>query len=147
YALANLTTIVTASNFDLYGDTRSQVYGGISVEMAATTAAVDATAGQVVLYDGRVATTYFSSSSGGRTASAAEAWGKPVPYLASVVDPYDTYSPNHDWGPVLVDASRLGRMLRVPGLSDLQTTAGTSRHVQTVSAVGTGAPVELSANT
>jgi hypothetical protein len=123
------------------------VYGGIAVETPATTAAVDATAGQVVLYDGSVATTYFSSSSGGRTVSAAEAWGKPVPYLVSVPDPYDTDSPNHDWGPVLVDATRLGKMLNVPGLSDLRTTAGPSGHVLTVNAVGTGAPIELRAST
>ena len=54
----------TGSDFDLYPDVRSQVYSGISGERAATTAAVQATAGQVVLYRGRIATTYFFSTSG-----------------------------------------------------------------------------------
>ena len=48
-----------------YADTRSQMYLGVATRRAATTAAVDATKGQVVLYDGKVATTYFSSTSGG----------------------------------------------------------------------------------
>ena len=60
----------TSSWFDLYADTRSQVYLGIAHEKPSTTAAVQATAGEVVLYEGRVATTYFYSSSGGRTAAA-----------------------------------------------------------------------------
>ena len=67
--------------------------------MPATNDAVDATKGEVVLYDGKVANTLFFSTSGGRTASAAEATGTGVPYLVSVLDPYDTASPYHDWGP------------------------------------------------
>ena len=64
----------SGSWFDLYPDTRSQVYLGIAHEAPSTTAAVQDTAGQVVLYDGRVATTYFFSSSGGRTSAASEVW-------------------------------------------------------------------------
>lgn len=106
----------TGSWFDLYSDTRSQVYLGIAHEKPSTTAAVQATAGQVVLFGGRVATTYFFSSSGGRTAAANEVWnGPPVPYLVSVDDPYDTISPHHRWGPLKISAGRLGRTLRSPG--------------------------------
>jgi stage II sporulation protein D len=148
YALASLTRVVTASNYDLYADERSQVYGGVAAETDATTAAVEATAGKVVLYDGAVATTYFSSSSGGRTVSAAEATGKPVPYLVSVPDPYDTYAPSHDWGPVLVGGDAAAKALGVPGLSDLKTVAGPSKHVATVTALGSsGSPVALTGNT
>ena len=49
YALAGLSTVVTASNYDLYADTRSQVYGGIAAESPATRKAVQDTARQVVL--------------------------------------------------------------------------------------------------
>src|SRR5436305_3105280 len=144
YALAELDNVVTARAYDLYSDTRSQVYGGIAAESAAVTAAVRATARQVVLYGGKVATTYFSSSSGGRTASAAEAWGKPVPYLVSVDDPYDTLSPYHNWGPVLVDARKAARALKVPGdLLQLNLSAGPSGHVAQVDAVGTKGQVEV----
>src|SRR5262249_29383027 len=96
YALANLTK---GRAFDLYGDTRDQGYGGTKVANAATDAAVDATKGEVVLYNGKVADTLFFSTSGGRTASAAESLGIAVPYLVPVADPYDTASPYHDWGP------------------------------------------------
>ena len=60
--------------FDLYPDVRSQVYGGVAAEEASTTAAVNATAGRVLLYGGKVATTFFFSTSGGRTASVEDAW-------------------------------------------------------------------------
>src|SRR5919202_52063 len=95
--------------FDLYPDTRSQVYLGIEHEKPSTNAAVDATAGKVVLYDGQVAKTFFFSTSGGRTASAEDVWGEPVPYLVSVADPYDTISPYHTWGPFAYTGAKLGR--------------------------------------
>ena len=85
----------------------------------------------------RSITAYYSSSSGGRTVSAAEAFGTPVPYLVSVADPYDTLSPNHDWGPVLFDARKVAKALKLSGgLLDLRATDGPSGHVATVTAVG-----------
>src|SRR5437588_8517686 len=75
YALSHLQ----AGSFDLYPDTRSQVYRGVVAETPETNAAVQATAGQVVLFAGRVAKTFFFSTSGGRTMSAADAWGTPIP--------------------------------------------------------------------
>jgi len=144
YALAELEDVVTVRAFDVYSDTRSQVYGGIDAETASVAAAVAATSKQVVLYQGKVATTYFSSSSGGRTVSSAEAWGTAVPYLQSVPDPYDTLSPYHDWGPVLFNATKVARLLKVPGdLVGLDVTPGPSDHVATVDAVGTEGEVEL----
>ncbi|MGH2972815.1 MAG: SpoIID/LytB domain-containing protein, partial [Gaiellaceae bacterium] len=102
YALA---TRQVAAPFDIYADTRSQEYLGVSHETTATTAAVDATTGQVVMYGGKVASTYFFSSSGGETDSIASAWGvAPVPYLVAVPDPWDTISPYHDWGPIAISA-------------------------------------------
>jgi SpoIID/LytB domain protein len=130
YALANVTT---GRAFDLYGDTRSQVFGGVKVENAATSAAVDATKGQVVLYGGKVADTLFFSTSGGRTASYAEATGTAVPYLVSVPDPYDTLSPFHDWGPVLLDAATVAKQLKVASpISALRAVTGPSGRVQSV---------------
>jgi stage II sporulation protein D len=129
----------TGSWFDLYPDTRSQVYLGIAHEAPTTTAAVQATAGEVVTYGGRVATTYFFSSSGGRTSSASEVWpsSPAVPYLVSVNDPYDTISPYHRWGPFVVPATRLKRVLRAPGsLTDVSMVTGPSGRVQSVTAIG-----------
>jgi SpoIID/LytB domain protein len=136
YALANLTK---GRPFDLYGDTRDQVYGGIDAEFPTASDAVDATKGQVVLYNGKVADTLFFSTSGGRTTSSLEATGDAVPYLVSVPDPYDTLSPYHDWGPVLFDATKLAKEMKVTGpVSDLQTTTGPSGRVETVKLVSAG---------
>jgi stage II sporulation protein D len=130
YALANLAT---RRPFDLYGDTRSQVFGGVKVENDATSAAVDATKGQVVLYKGKVANTLFFSTSGGRTASALESTGLAVPYLVPVADPYDTASPYHDWGPVLLDAGAVAKELKLASpIADLQTTTGPSGRVKSM---------------
>ena len=86
--------------FDVYGDVRSQVYGGIAAENPSTSAAVQATKGEVLRYDGVIATTFFYSTSGGRTADATEVLGKALPYIVSTPDPYDKVSPWHTWGPV-----------------------------------------------
>jgi SpoIID/LytB domain protein len=106
YALASRKT---GGSFDVFADTRSQVYGGILSEDPRTTEAVNATKGQIVLFDGKVAWTFFSSSSGGKTASIQDVWpdSDPLPYLVSVDDPYDTISPYHDWGPVAFTAAEL----------------------------------------
>ena len=91
------------------------MYLGIDHEKPSTTAAVNATAGQVVLYQGEVAKTYFFSTSGGRTASAQDVWGKPVPYLVSVPDPYDSISPHHDWGPLEFTGAKLAKVMKMKG--------------------------------
>jgi len=56
----------------LYTDERSQVYGGIQGESPTGVQAVTQTKGQVLFYNGQVATTYFSSSSGGRTTAITD---------------------------------------------------------------------------
>ncbi len=133
YALANLAH---GRDFDLYGDTRSQAYGGVAAESAPATAAVTATRGQVLLYAGQVADTLYFSSSGGRTVSAAEATGLAVPYLVSVPDPYDTASPYHDWGPVLFDGAKVQTLLKLSAPpADVQVTPGASGRAKAVTVV------------
>jgi SpoIID/LytB domain protein len=110
YALASL---VKGKPFDLYSDVRSQVYAGIAGEQPRSSEAVRATAGQVVLYGGKVATTYYFSTSGGRTASAEDVFGFAVPYLVSKPDPWDKPSPHHQWGPFLFGARTLQAKLGV----------------------------------
>jgi stage II sporulation protein D len=129
YALA---TRKPTGDFDVYGDIRSQVYRGIAAEHGETTAAVDATRGTVALFGGKVATTYFFSTSGGRTAAIQDEWAKskPAPYLVSVPDPYDTVSPYHTWGPVTFTGAKLGALLKAPGtVMGLQPTANASGRV------------------
>jgi len=122
--------------FDVYKDTRSQVYLGLDHEKPSSNAAVDATAGKVLQYDGAVAKTFFFSTSGGRTAAAADVWGTAVPYLVSVPDPYDTISPYHDWGPFAFTGAKLGRMMHLGGaVTDLRTTLNSSGRVTTLTAM------------
>jgi stage II sporulation protein D len=93
-----LSVSVDGNGFDLYNDTRSQVYEGIASESAATNLAADATRGEVVMYGGQIAETYFSACSGGHTESVEDVFfGPPVPYLVGVPDPYDYYCPLHTW--------------------------------------------------
>jgi stage II sporulation protein D len=129
YALANRAA---AKPYDLYADTRSQVYLGVSSEVRSTNAAIDATAGQVVTYQGKPISALFSSSSGGRTAAQSEAFpgGKPVPYLASVADPYDN-SPYKNWS-VAIDGGKAAKALGLKGtVLDLAPVVGPSGRVVT----------------
>ena len=124
--------------FDLYPDTRSQMYLGLDHEKPSTNAAVDATAGKVLLYDGAVAKTYFFSTSGGRTASSEDVWGTSIPYLVSVADPYDSISPYHTWGPYAFSGTKLGRLLHAGGVVyDVQTALNSSGRVSTLTVLTT----------
>jgi len=87
-----LTTDVGGRRFDVYSDTRSQVYEGRSAETRSTNAAVAATRGQVVVYHGAPVTTYFFASSGGMTEDIQNTFigAAPEPWLRGVVDKYET---------------------------------------------------------
>ena len=74
-----ITTDVGGNGYDLYPDTRSQMYGGVEAETPATDAAVAATGGQIVTYDGKPAVTYFFASSGGHTESIQNVWAGATP--------------------------------------------------------------------
>jgi stage II sporulation protein D len=93
-----LTSHAGGSRFDVYSDTRSQMYLGVAAETAASNAAVAATAGQIVLYAGKPATTYFFASSGGMTESIQYGFlgSEPQPWLRGVADPYNA-GPAFSW--------------------------------------------------
>lgn len=93
-----LTSHAGGSRFDVYADTRSQMYLGKAAETPRTNAAVQATAGQIVTYRGQPAITYFFASSGGHTESVQDAFpgSTPEPWLVGVDDPYDGGS-LHRW--------------------------------------------------
>ena len=96
YAIA---TSKDGDGFDQYADTRSQMYIGIAGEVASTNAAVAATRGNVVAYEGTPIVTYYFSTSGGRTENVENSFigAEPKPWLKSVADPYDGASPRHRW--------------------------------------------------
>ncbi len=93
-----LTSDAGGSRFDVYSDTRSQVYRGVAAETAQTNAAVAGTTGQIVTYAGHPATTYFFASSGGMTESVQNGFpgATPEPWLRGVQDSYEVAS-RSDW--------------------------------------------------
>ena len=101
-AVASRTYALTAhaggSKFDVYADTRSQVYRGVAAQTPQTDAAVAATTGQIVTYGGKAVTTYFFASSGGRTENIENVFtgSEPQPWLRGVVDQYER-GDEHTW--------------------------------------------------
>ncbi len=74
--------------FDVFNDTRSQVYRGLSQRSVAALEATRATRGVVMVYGGEFINAMYSASSGGRTVGV-----KGIPYLVSLPDvsPYPKY--------------------------------------------------------
>ncbi len=138
-----LSTGVGGQGFDFYDDTRSQVYGGVGSETARTNQAVDASAGEVVLHNGKVAETYFFSTSGGHTENNENSFlgGTPEPYLRGVVDPYDGASSYHRWTRKLSAPqmqAELGSLVRGKLKRIVVTKRGVSPRIVKAKLVGTG---------
>ncbi len=148
-----LTTSKNGNGFDQYPDTRSQVYGGVDAETAATDAAVRDTAGEVVTYAGKPVVTYFFSTSGGRTESVENSvlGNEPLPWLKSVDDPYDDASPKHRWGPykwsMKTTASKLSGLVKGKFKGIDVTRRGDSPRIVTADVVGSGGRTEVSGGT
>lgn len=143
-----LTAGVGGNGFDLYNDTRSQVYDGLSSETATTNAATEATRGQVVTYGGKIVETYFSACSGGITESIQNVFGGPaIPYLQGVPDPYDYYCPLHDWtlkfsGPEI--SAKLGGYLDGKLKQVVIAKRGVSPRIIAAKLIGTGGVTTVS---
>jgi stage II sporulation protein D len=84
--------------FNVYDDTRSEVYAGKGSETQSTDRAVRKTSDQILRYHKQTVMALFFSTSGGKTESNQFAFGSsPIAYLQSVKDPYDNISPYHSW--------------------------------------------------
>jgi stage II sporulation protein D len=142
-----LTAGVGGNGFDLYADTRSQVYKGLESEYSSSNAAANATRGEVVEYGGKIAETLFSACSGGHTESIVNVFGSSLPYLVGVPDPYDYYCPLHKWtlrfsGPEISDklsAYLDGRLKQV-----LIAKTGVSPRIIEAKLIGTGGVTSVS---
>jgi stage II sporulation protein D len=139
-----ITTTVGGNGYDLYSDTRSQMYGGVKAETPSTSAAVAATSGQIVTYGGKPAVTYFFASSGGYTESIQNVWAgaTPEPWLRGVPDPYDNagQDPYHGWSSQMslaAAARKLGRLVRGSLIGIAVTRHGVSPRVVQAQVVGT----------
>jgi stage II sporulation protein D len=139
-----ITTDVAGTFYNLYPDTRSQMYRGVSAETPATDAAVAATSGQIVTYNGAPVVTYFFSSSGGHTENIEDAWpgASASPWLRGVDDPYDSAGgdPYHHWTRQLgltAAAKDLGRLVKGKLVGIRVTQHGASPRIMSAQVIGT----------
>ena len=107
--------------FDVCNTTHCQVYRGIGSANDNVYAAVAATEGMVLTYEGAIVQAYYSSSTGGYTAGGNDTWGgSEAAYLTPTYTPWERYSEyaNGLWS-VEVDAAELAAHLRGKGYTAL----------------------------
>jgi stage II sporulation protein D len=108
-----------SKRFDVLSTTASQVYAGLEGEAISTQTAVKATAGQVLMYQGKVIEAVFHSSSGGHTENSENVWKSTIPYLRGVTD-FDQSAPSYQWT-LNMTAAQLRQ--RIPGIGDIISIA------------------------
>jgi stage II sporulation protein D len=119
YALYEANTGGKQRAWDVYGDERSQMYGGITGETSKGRQAVAATQGIVLTYglgDGTIFRAYFSSCCGGVTQAAADAFpGEPyIPPLTEQMHGAKCNASKYfNWGPIVVAKAELTRRFHV----------------------------------
>ena len=88
-------------NFDVFADTRDQVYGGSGIEKDIVNKVVDETRGLILTYNDKPAVTFYHSTCGGYTEDAKNVFpNMDLPYLVTVKDgdePYCSISPKFTW--------------------------------------------------
>ncbi|AKU90724.1 SpoIID/LytB domain-containing protein [Vulgatibacter incomptus] len=101
----------------------SQVYGGVHREDPRTHAAVEATEGEVLVFEHAPIEAYFFSSCGGTTEDGGNALSRSLPYLTSHSCPEARDTPGARWS-LELSGAELGRRL---GLAPLQGISVVSR--------------------
>ncbi|MBR3888345.1 MAG: SpoIID/LytB domain-containing protein [Clostridia bacterium] len=89
YAVYQILNSSANAAYHVTSTTSSQVYKDNINIRDIVKEAVDSTSGQVVLYDGKIACTYFYSTSGGHTEASENVWTAALPYLRGVSDEYE----------------------------------------------------------
>jgi stage II sporulation protein D len=123
----------TTGSFDLYDDTRSQVYRGLEAEKSVTNALIAASPGAILMYGTSVVNAFYCSTGGGATESNEYAFnsstgsvGTAVAYLRGIVDrsaagiPYDAAAPYFKWSTSTLTLAQLSAMFK----ADSRTNVG-----------------------
>jgi stage II sporulation protein D len=88
-------------NFDLYIDTRDQVYGGVDAEKPISNRAVDETRELILTYGKKPAVVFYHSTCGGKTENVENIFGiDTASYLSGIddgINPYCSISPSFEW--------------------------------------------------
>lgn len=82
----------TGKSYDVLDTASDQVFKGYNASQSNVIAAVNATKGVVLGYNGKLAACYYTASNGGQTESTKNAWGTSLAYSAVKDDPYDLES-------------------------------------------------------
>ncbi|MBI3316254.1 MAG: SpoIID/LytB domain-containing protein [Candidatus Omnitrophica bacterium] len=97
YALYQIQ-VSKSQPYDVKSGTSSQVYGGSTVERYRVKRAVDATQGQVLVYQGKIFPAYFHATCAGVTAASNELWKIDlVPLRGGARCGYCRFSPHYFW--------------------------------------------------
>jgi stage II sporulation protein D len=98
YAIKKLNS---NNNYDIYSDTRDQVYGGESSERIISNKAILETRGLILTFNNSPAATFYHSTCGGYTEEGTNVFQtKNAPYLQSIKDgdePFCSISPKFQW--------------------------------------------------
>ncbi len=136
------TSNITACNCQIYATTLDQAFVGFSKEIgtsgdrwvaAVNATNIDANNGYVVQYNGAPISTYYSSSTGGKSQDVREVWGGTFPYLITKDDPWSldprANNPNSSWTDS-IDQGTLVANLRALGVSitDVKTMSVGTRY-------------------
>ena len=116
YAIKKLNS---ANNYDIFNDTRDQVYGGESSEQIISNKAITETRGLILTFNNSPAATFYHSTCGGYTEDGTNVFSvKNAPYLQSIKDgdePLCNISPKFQWTETYPELEFINR-LRTAGL-------------------------------
>ncbi len=122
YAVRELNP--TIGLYDMFDDTRSQVYRGLEAERTASNALIAAEPGAVIRYGGTIIKAFFFSTGGGATenneyvfvSSAGKPGTSKVAYLRGIKDrdqfgvPFDATAPYYDWASTRLTRDQLSKL-------------------------------------
>jgi stage II sporulation protein D len=130
------------------GDTEGwQVYKGVNVEAASTQSAVNATAGQVLVHQGRIIEAVFHSASGGHTENVENVWVQALPYLKGVPD-FDQGTPEYEWTRTFSRSELSARITGVGNIISMEPERTTPQgRVMTMRVVGDAGTRSISGDT
>lgn len=75
-----------SEGYDLCATTHCQQYSGVSKEKNGSDAAIKATLGEVITYQGKLIDALFHTDSGGMTENSEDVWGSRIPYLRAAAE-------------------------------------------------------------
>ena len=155
YGLSRMGSIRKECDCNLYNTKFDQTYAGYSKEVEAKygalwKAAVDATSGQVITYQGSPINVYFSSSTGGITQKASDVWGTDFPYLTNVADPWSldvVLNPQYAHWLRVISQGDMAKAFGLPDVAtikiDARTTSNSAISLTATSSAGVSAALQV----